>query len=783
MDRFNEVPVHLEGERVAIAVVQIEGPLPNGKHLSVILGRETYTWVSLDEIDLRVSKANFILDYIHQHHPEVRVVIFPEYSLPLEAALPHLQAKSDAYRQIIVAGADNMVEEATRRILNRSAIVIPNSPTQWITKRELSQWETGYVDPAEGHDPPVVLTWQHRARRYWMAVHICLDLAFAVQSPLQRRRDPGVYLVPLCTPEIQALRVIADALLRSAAGRACVLCNAVGDPRSVGGSGIMAVTPLGQKTVPAIQLPADREQLTVFEVDFSRLMPPKKSTFDTKSPLGRRYHYAIHSGAEATRISRIDTHYEESPDRFLGVVNPELFSYCGQKMRVAFLRVDSYTDIIAKAQNQDFEILAVLGQHDVMISHLGPEEYDLFYDVNSVVPRKLNQPREESPDPEHRRQPFPYFNVATFFKAHGAVITTRDREIFDAHLPSPKEDELHQVFALGDDWNDPKVNSATRKHFEELRWVLGNTTKTPGKISAVMTVSLDYAGGAVTEPLERFEREVLTPLINRPEVTSAYGGLGVRLAIDYILRMSAGLDSLAAFIEDVHALAHKARILLTTTTYVVIKPLSALSLSSACLQAVLPPADAVYRETHYLPLLMPAGREVFKNLPEGRQRQLIRLFRDLDGELFKLKSAKWFADREHEIREKVARGLLSQEIEILGGPHEFLLGRVEQAVSHTISGVVTDSDLREWQKALNLPSGKTLKKVTIAERIRIALQAIEAGRISGELGEILRQLDNVLDVRNAMVHGRYGELSAESVVETLLVYCQFLAVSQPGTES
>src|SRR5436305_14816224 len=92
-----EIQVPLTDSRLVIAMAQIEGPLPAGKHLAFVEGRETYFWKSREDVNLRIKKAESILDFLHAAHPQVNIVLFPEYSLPVLLLLERLQQKADDY--------------------------------------------------------------------------------------------------------------------------------------------------------------------------------------------------------------------------------------------------------------------------------------------------------------------------------------------------------------------------------------------------------------------------------------------------------------------------------------------------------------------------------------------------------------------------------------------------------------------------------------------------------------------------------------------------------------
>jgi hypothetical protein len=163
--KLKQIPVNLSTSLIEIAMVQMDSAFPSGKTVVVSQGRETFEWVSLSEIELRKEKAHLILDFLQTYHPNTKIIVFPEYSLPVQEIRHELQEKANVYDQIIIAGADN-IRQANGQILNQCPVIIPHKKEPvWITKRRLSQWETGKVDePDIGANP--VFNWQVQDNKY-----------------------------------------------------------------------------------------------------------------------------------------------------------------------------------------------------------------------------------------------------------------------------------------------------------------------------------------------------------------------------------------------------------------------------------------------------------------------------------------------------------------------------------------------------------------------------------------------------------------------------------------
>src|SRR5687767_12451694 len=97
MATHRKYPLDLHKSKIVVAVAQITGPLPSGKHKTVINDRETLGWKSLNDIKSRIDKAVGILDELNKSVLKPDFVLFPEYSIPVQKALPQLQDRANEY--------------------------------------------------------------------------------------------------------------------------------------------------------------------------------------------------------------------------------------------------------------------------------------------------------------------------------------------------------------------------------------------------------------------------------------------------------------------------------------------------------------------------------------------------------------------------------------------------------------------------------------------------------------------------------------------------------------
>lgn len=249
----------------------------------------------------------------------------------------------------------------------------------------------------------------------------------------------------------------------------------------------------------------------------------------------------------------------ERPNRVTGpvaraVLNPALFEYLGKKLRVAFLQVEGYGSFAPeKFSQRSFELYSVLGDCDIIVTHLDQAAYALFYDVNQSLAWKL----AGAPGgvPEDALQQFPYFEVTSYHKVLGVAVSASAANSFLLHPPLPED--IEKLIDLGIDWNG--ANSADdgfRSLARQNGWILGTKTPEPSELDAVMTIHLDHPE-EIAMPAQRFERAVLPALIEEPAVTSIFEGAGHRLAAHYILRISATQQELHPFVQNLHRMAEE----------------------------------------------------------------------------------------------------------------------------------------------------------------------------------------------------------------------------------
>lgn len=766
---FTECMLPLKTDSLTVALIQIEGPLPNGKHLSVVGStRQTYAWRDLKEMDGRIAKAIHIIRHLKEAHSGIDVFVFPEYSLPVERALSQLREVSRETGSIIIPGAD-CVRQRRGEIYVQSSVLLPDRDPVLVTKATLSKWEQGYVDAPSTVTNPI-FTWKAGESSYSLTVFLCLDLVLASRA-LEKlpNAHPGVIIAPMDSPDVDTFRAHADSLLRSELGMAVLLANCVGEG-ACGRSAVYAVTADGTSLRPAVELSTAGEAAAVCEIRCNHLAPPRKTIPGQVEGLGKRYVYTIKVAGGAVSLGPSD---DANHERKRAVLNPALFDMSGKKMRLAFLAVDEFPRVADNVRGCNFEVLAILGQHDIAVTHLHDTDYGLIVDVTQRIPIR-HAGGSGSDHGSILYEDFPYFQVEVYYKVLGVPVSTEERNVF-AHLerPFPTSDQLVRIMALGDDWDAPNVSPEERESFLKHRWILATTSFQPGEIDAIMTIHLNYFGTGVFGPLARFTERVLPVLVGKRQISSIYRGIGHSIAMEFVLRMTASREQLFDLIDEIHHLAGHEKILITTSTYVVMKRLSNLDLAAACLHESLPPKEQYLWNKLVAPLLSAEEFERAKQIPVALRGAFISTFMELQHAVQYIPDSVW-GKRRDELVKRAAIGFLFKDLSAIRDLHNLLQEHVERILAEQTGRLVSEDDLKQWRQELAIPPGKTTTTLTYTERIKVLIHVCKLARLDGSWEQGLSALVTTTKVRNDFTHGRTQQLDDAEVLAAIKTYSSFL---------
>jgi hypothetical protein len=767
---WNEIDISalLQGDKLVMAFVQLEGPLPAGKTKVARRGRDTYDWMSRDQINLRIDKAVSIVDQLHNKHPNLNLLVFPEYSLPLNDIVDVMSEKSNKYGVIIVPGSDNVPVGKKGKILNRTKILIPGqSKYPTMAKAHLSQWELTFVD-SETDFKGTLLTWGSGRNRYSVAIFLCLDFTLWPVHQLPTGL-PGVVLVPMCSPDLDTFRTYADTMLWEDAGRAVVLCNCTGSAFA-GSSALFAVTPGGQRLKPALQLSPSREGVAVVNLDCSCLNIPRRTTQTARSPVEGVTVYDLGRGEGKWMLTCADFTWETARQRKRAVVNPYLFQLYDRRLGMTLVSVHAYASLPeAQIRAQEFECYSVLGPHDILITQLYQDPSDMVLAVSHAFPV-----RNGINTSEHAPDLMPYFEVSHFYKVLGIRVSEDDHAVLVE--PPPTDEDLSKLLALARDWNAEGVSKDDRSRLLSRRWILGPSERKPGEIDAVMTLCLYSYDESIARTLDNFDQRVIPVLVANRNITSIFQGTGHRMQVHYVLRIVSGVKQLFDLIEEIHRISTKERFVLTTNTYVIAKKWTDLDLQRAMELPLLSALDVRYLNMQVIPSLHSDDMAQISLMERPALADYVRRCHEADTALNSVRDVQSINKRFEEMVASMRRGMLHGDFEILRSPHDALLSITELVVRGIIEKLRPAGLDKEILSAASIPKGKTFNSISYGEAIRVASQLAKRGDSCGPVTEHFEELhEKTNPVRNAMIHSAWGRITLDEWLSAIKCHCGFIA--------
>ena len=787
-----DVNVDIDTTQPKIAFVQLQSSVKEKELVTDDAGTIAYEWKATANTETRKIKVLGILDWLHEIQPDINIVVFPEYSFPINQTLSEIKKRSDEYGFIVIAGSDSFVDETSHEITNRSPIVIPNRETVWITKREPSQWESSFVPKRLVGELPRFVWCTADGIQRWFMVYICLDyLTHSItDAALNTIRGPGFYIVPMCSPVMDDFHIYAGAHFRMPGGTATILSNCIGE-MGAGSSSICAIYPGGRKSEPALRLSSRDESLCVFTLDLDQVSPPKVSTLQTRSPVldPRIFTFDSNQQFKPSHIKEIHTNFTVR-----GVINPGLFEHAGKRMRVAFLGVQRYASTRERVRDQSFETLAVLGPSDLIITHVHQYKQNMEHEVlrgAGLLLRKdevtFSHPSDTDASAEITNS-LPFFEVERYFKVLGAEVDEHRQQI--ARIP--RSDDLSHIVALGKNWYDRSVTEAFREKCLKNKWIIDKTDRTPGEINAVITIYLGNRTDRLARRLHEYEYRVLPRLVNNIVVTSCFGGTGHFLDCDFLLRVTTRVEKLFDFIEDLHKWTEESLESVTTRTFVVVGKLSSLSLDRVLRVQSLNPGQDAYAQSFFFPYLTDESRLRFETLPLLQQGEILQNYQDTQQSLLEIgkipetaPSNVWSQGR---LKRTLSNGIISyfyspinpeekqDGFTELKEVHDYLVSRVETILS-TYIGRMSEKVFTDMKTLASVQSNRAKTELNYTDKVKICIQYAKNEDSEADKLEDSQSLFDTTKRRNTFAHGKEEELDDTGVnvyAETLQTYDRFL---------
>lgn len=499
-------------------------------------------------------------------------------------------------------------------------------------------------------------------------------------------------------------------------------------------------------------------------------LDPSRRTRQSHPSLFDRFSYEIRATREGVRVVPLDVPRDPQRTAARAVINPALFKERGKTLRITFVGVQSYGQLDETSmQRMGFECYAVLGQADLMVTHLHTHAHDLLFDIKYTIP--VSDPRSVDDSAADR---FPFFQVKRFHKVLGIEVTDKHMRAFAEQSPAPRD--VTNILAIGEDWADESVSDEERARYQEAGWILGVTPRQPGEINAVMTIYVNHPGEGA-EPLRRFQDAILPMLKRNTAITSIFEGVGHLLWIHYLLRITCPVDQLFDLIQEVHDLAIQARLIVSSETSVIVKKWSSLDISKCLLTEDLSQGDAQFRASHVLRRLTGTWRQQFLEMTVEQQVDIICAARTLRTSLAPLASREWLHSKLDDIEQQIIQGLVRDDISVLANPHNVVQGRVEQVLRAICTATMSVEVLAEVRQAVGIASRKDSARLTYGEWLRIAAEGITRGVLDVAMAGLLEGLyESTPDVRNAIKHDEWDRLTLSAYIDAMQAYCSFLEV-------
>ncbi len=771
MIEFNPIELQFSSTTLKVCFAQLIGPAPKGKKEIFIQGRQTYEWESKDEVDERIAKVRSILSFISERHESVDIIVFPEYSAPSVYLDDDYRECANNLNCMIIGSPDNFHDGG--KIYNKTPIYLPNREQPiWLVKRHMSQWEAGYIDePGNIRNP--IFYWQVGGKKYWISIHVCLDFLFSLDEHDPPKEDPALMIVTMCSPEIMTFNNFADTHFIHPGGRAVILCNCTGSAFA-GRSAVFAETPGGAKFTPAFFIRDKREAVAIVEIDCEKFKLPRKSTTTTKSCMGQILQYKLEKNQNTYLLT--ETQQATSASKVRAVINPNLYEVFGKKIRISFLGIGQYGKMDEqKLKDSGLEIYSLLGNNDLMVSHLNSSISSLISEINQLLPSWHTGAIKEGDSSDYST--FPYFEVSRYYKVLGTIVGDEANRAFLNSIPD--ENELMDLLRLGKDWETPSISEDRKTQFSKKNWLLGKTEMIPGEINVIMTVRLTSPEKDSDIAWRDFNLRILPFLLDNVIVTSIYEGTNNRANINYLLRIKTRVEDLFQFLSEVHALGLREDVLFTTNTYVIVNKWSSLSLERSLPLSGLARHDEYFRESIVMPMLEnSADKSKFKNLGSSQQSYIINRVREIQrllDEPYSKGSDSMQKEKNKKMLPEILYGIFLQDLKRLRFSHDEFQNSVEGLIGDILQ-LSSEEEFVVIREELGY-KGKEKNRLTYFEKVHVAIKVVRNRRLDllSEFEESCKDLiDSTVSTRNAFAHNDYERTSIESYCKAMQSYAEFL---------
>ena len=770
------VKLHFTTTKLRVCFAQLTGPFPKGKKEIFAEGRQTYLWDSKDEVNERKLKVKSILTYVSEHHKETNLIVFPEYSAPSVYLDEEYREFSRKLNCVIIGSPDNVRDG--EKIYNKTPVYLPGyEKPLWLIKKHLSPWEFGNIDEPENVSSPIFY-WEVSEKKYWLSIHTGLDFLYSLSDEAPPKDDPVLMIVPMCSTDIRPFNNFAGThFMHPYGGRAIILCNCTGGDFA-GRSAVFVETNNDEKNIPAFFIKEKKEAFVIGEIDCDKFRVSKKSTTSAKSSIEKMYLYQLEKLQNDYLITEIQQTTDASKVR--AVINPNLFEVFGKKIRISFGSIDQYAKLDSQALiDSGFEIYSLLGNNDVMVSHLNSSISSLLAEIRELLPSWHTSAIREGDSSGDSN--IPYFEVNKYYKVLGTTVDEDADRAF--HTSIPDEIQLLALLKLGKDWESNAVSDKDKEHFLSKKWLLGKTEMVPGEVNVIMTIRLTSPVMDSDSPWGDFNLRILPFLKKSDMVTSIYEGTNQRANINYLLRIKTKVEDLFQFITEIHSIGLKEKVLFRTNTYIIVNKWSALSLEKSLPFSGLAVQDEKFRDTIILSNLKDSeDRERFRKFSASQQSHRVNTLREIQRLLDEPYSNEPYSEKSNSMLDdnrklmpEIIYGISFEDLNKLKPSHDKFQTAVEGLLMKIIHPS-SDDEFNTIKEELGY-KGKDKDRLTYFEKIHVSIKIIRNTRLDllSRFEESCKNLlDETVSARNAFAHGDYKRTSIDAYHKAMQSYAAFL---------
>lgn len=563
---------NLLSDKVNIAVIQLESPFFDEMKKSIqrINNDDIYDWAGTDIIDERRKKIINILNEIKKEREDIHVIVFPEYTIPLDI-INQIEDFSNSNNVLIIAGSDQVRNHTDPRYKrNVCPVIVPNDKTYYVEKHHLSEPEKGVVKQGQSANSVLNIKWSFDNKEFSLQILLCLDYVEYYNRLKINKETKGIIVVPMCTNNLDDFAT--SVYLRR--GKFVIFCNAVDlkyskTGKMIGHSAIHGGKRLRDGRGAIVSTDDNNEAVLMAELNVAN---PTETSYKQLgeegiiSPSSRERIYIIdHDQKKNSYKLRLYSSDEDTLayGKNMAIINPNVYKNAMMKLlRFSFLRSLKYTEFKYKLKDdfgEDSDALGIIGDYDAVIFHfLNPNE---SLKVEEKLEKTYLLRKEVSLEVE---KIFKFFSYPVFDISRKGLISLNDPIV------------LKKMFSLCKDWDTPDSKDDRDKFLEE-NLILGKYKQVDFKeghqIRAFLCISIEEHSHT---QVNLFENQIISKyFMARSCVDSIYKTKGTAgFKCHYLFDIVALPHKLFDLILGIHKRVEEFSIEIYSVTYIIVEQLS-----------------------------------------------------------------------------------------------------------------------------------------------------------------------------------------------------------------